>query len=141
MLAVHPVDLIARIASLAVQADHGTGRAVKLHDFRAARTLVESIRVLSYDRIQISTLLQIDQSSMGRVRLGAAPAMVPAVGPVLGGVFDELLDRCHRVGVEFRPQPTLAPEVRNPTFHGNSGPGEGYSGMSPSHQQSGLLQK
>ena len=89
-------------------------------------------------RAEPAASLQLGERAVSRVRLCAGPAVVQAVGPVLGRILPEGLDMGDLVGIELRPQPTGTAEVRNPTLHGHPGPGEGDGGPGRGEQLRGL---
>src|SRR2546423_5633462 len=114
MLAIAPVDVGPRKPRLAIEADDALGRAVQLDDLPTAGLLMEAVGVLRDDGAQVATRLEVHERSMGGIRLGVRAPVLEAIGPVLGGIPTECIDVRHFVGIEFGPEPALAPKVGMP---------------------------
>src|SRR2546423_2072332 len=124
MLAIAPVDVGPRKPRLAIQADDALGRAVQLDDLPTAGLLMQAVGVLRDDGAQVATRLEVHERSMGGIRLGVRAPVLEAVSPVLGGIPTECIDVRDFVGIEFGPEPALAPKVGDATLDRDPRPGK-----------------
>src|ERR1700680_1700434 len=103
--------------------------------------LMQAVGVLGDHRAQVAPALQLGECAMGGIGLRVGTPMVEAVGPVLRRVFPKGVDVGDLVGIEFRPQPALAAEVRDPAFHRDARTGEGDRGTGVAQQRGGACDR